>query len=72
MSALSRLDKGTPKTLKEAINNAIIEGSSKDLNERLHAHIRDYISQKFTTMMFKAPGNSDMLMTLFKRIVGDE
>ena len=63
---------GTPKSLQEAINNAICIGPMKGMDERLHAHVRDYISQKFTTMMFKDPKNSDMLMTLFKRIVGEE
>lgn len=43
--------KGTPKTLDEAIENAICIGPLSELQERMYHHVRDFLAQKFGIAM---------------------
>lgn len=74
--------KGTPTTLMGAIQNACEEGSylgagpSKEYQKRIHAHVRDYLAQKFNVAAFDAGGDhnwsSGELLELFKKIVNED
>jgi hypothetical protein len=50
------MDKGTPKTLKEAIQNGLepVEYRHEDL-QRIEAHVRDFLAQKFTPDLMEDP-----------------
>lgn len=41
------MNNGTPKTLDEAILNAITIGPLSETPERLYHHVRDFMAQKF-------------------------
>lgn len=58
----------TPKTLNEAIENGVNESSSKlDLTEVIEMHVRDFLAQKFGSMMLS--DEPDNLRSLFNSIV---
>lgn len=65
---------GTPKTLQEAIQRALdIAGGTglvgAELNAEILKHVRDFISQKFTTAMCD---DRITLMQLWKLIIENE
>lgn len=71
------LNKGTPKTLMEAIKNAIEfhsnysdEHNTIDLEDVIHDHVRDFLAQKFGYITMKADDkHCAMIMDLFRKIV---
>ena len=45
---------GTPKSLAEAIQNALCETKSgPDVVSEFHSHIKDFLAQKFSVAMMK-------------------
>lgn len=48
-----KLDKGTPKTLREAIDNGIDDAISVGYGESTFNHVKDFIAQKFTPIMLR-------------------
>lgn len=77
-------DRGTPKTLEEAIQNAFDEwldtfvshlGSESVQRKLVKDHVRDFAAQKFTVAILKArktPYTDHDLHLLFKGIFGDK
>lgn len=63
-----------PKTLDEAIMNALCVGVLKDCPERIYQHVRDFLAQKFGTSIVASDlrldiNNSERLKRLFDEIV---
>ena len=60
---------GTPSSLFDAIMNALSDILPKDAGNAGHieAHVRDYLSQKFTPDLMDDPKVAE----LWKRIVGE-
>lgn len=62
--------KGTPKNLKEAMDNALEQANAASAagGNAVAWHIRDFIAQKFCVAMHRAQsdGERDRLMDLFK------
>ena len=59
------MNKGTPKTLDQAISNAFtIEG----LGDESHAYntIKDFMAQKFTVYYLKKADNQEVMDVLFE------
>lgn len=58
----------TPKTLIEAIGNALNENSCQShyLSNEIRKHVKDYLSQRFSTVIFENPQLGDMLIKLFE------
>lgn len=48
------MTKGTPKTIHEAIVTEMCCGPASDFADRMEQAFVDYLSQKFTTAIFKA------------------
>lgn len=62
---------GTPKTLREAIQNAINSSSLSEIEDALYHHIKDYLSQRFSFQMLENTDDAKMLLDLFNRITKD-
>lgn len=59
---------GTPKTLIGAIHNGLaLDPELSDLN--ISAHVRDFLSQRFSVAMINHPEEAKMLKALFEEIV---
>lgn len=66
---------GTPKTLKQAIYNAIDEGSpsGNNIDTVMHAHVRDFICQKFSYAYITAnPREMELLKRLFSDLTSED
>jgi hypothetical protein len=60
---------GTPRTLDEAIRNAICTGPLSGVSEQLYHHIKDFLAQRFGVAFIKAGDDNhlvEMLETLYK------
>ena len=67
-------NKGTPKTMEEAITNAICIGPVRETPQRLRSHIRDFLSQKFGVALLNAsesPEAEKILNDLWTQITGE-
>ncbi len=66
-------DKGTPKTLEEAIHNGLCVGPLSDVVDRTKQCIRDYLAQRFQAAMLKAhtPEQEALLEDLWLAITGE-
>lgn len=67
-----RDDKGTPKTLDEAIQNAMDEAGllhDEIIIAGFHAHIQDYLAQKFSTAMYANLESQTIIGKLFIKCV---
>lgn len=66
-------DARTPATLNIAINNGVVDHANNggELESVMRNHLRDFLSQKFTTALMKASSfeESAMLKKLFEEIV---
>jgi hypothetical protein len=63
-----RNDQGTPKSLRLAISNGLKEEVDA---ENIEIHVRDFIAQKFTAVMFNpevTPAEAERLRILFLAI----
>lgn len=61
---------GTPKTLIEAIENALdSDPGFKPYSQHVHAHIKDLLAQKFGVVMLASPECADVVKKLFDEIV---
>lgn len=68
---------GTPKSLEEAISNAINHDPRPlTLETKLYQHVRDFISQKFGIAYLSQecvwPNTEDLLKTLFESLTRRE
>lgn len=65
--------KGTPKTLRQAVEETMTMGPAKEIPDRMQENVRDYLAQRFNVAMFQAlnEGEADRLMKLFKSIVNE-
>lgn len=66
---------GTPKTLEQAIQNAIDEVCLKESNERtstlIEKHVRDFLAQKFQLFMNGSSDITDTVSTaIWNKIMG--
>jgi hypothetical protein len=61
----------TPKTLDEAIKNALLIGPLDQAISRTHFAIRDFLAQRFGVAYFNVdnPQELERLQTLFESIV---
>lgn len=59
-----------PKTLNEAINNALVMPQNDDttLADHIESHVTNFLSQKFGESMSKNRGLTEVLRDLFKSI----
>jgi 2-phospho-L-lactate guanylyltransferase (CobY/MobA/RfbA family) len=72
------MSSGTPKTLNEAIQNAIEESKSaimmgiqKDVSVIIEKHVKDFLAQKFAPKVFEAKGYEAIrLESLWYEITG--
>jgi hypothetical protein len=66
--------KGTPKTLQEAIKNALQVGTVEDISERVSHHVRDFLAQKFGVSILKAhtPEQEALICELWAAITGED
>ena len=55
---------GTPKTLKEAIANGLCIGPLKDIHNNVHAHVVDFLRQKFGVAFLRAGNDQELLNAL--------
>lgn len=68
-------DMGTPKTLEEAIRNALCIGPLAGVEQRVYQHVRDFLSQKFGTAYLENHSEQEVvgiLSSLFDKIVKKE
>lgn len=65
---------GTPKTLIEAIENAICIGPLSGLRDRTRHSVRDYLSQRFGVAFLRAESPSELkrLEELWAQITGEK
>ena len=67
---MSKIDtSGTPKSLEEAIAFGLCVGPLKSIDERLFAQIKDFLAQRFCTVILQYPEHEDMLMELYQQII---
>lgn len=59
---------GTPKTLDEAISNALMH-PLKDVREQLYFHIKDFLAQKFGVVIIDNKEQDVMLMDLYENLI---
>lgn len=67
-SGLISLQKGTPKTLTQAINNGLSDPSGRGC---VKTHLKDFLAQKFNVAMIENEDNTEVveaLKSLFERI----
>lgn len=57
-------NQSTPKTLEEAIENAICFGPANEVKERLYIHVRDFLSQRFGVPYLKHHSDPEMMSAL--------
>lgn len=70
-------DKGTPKTLTQAIQNGISQfhdpkahpNSIEGMEACIEQHVRDYLAQKFGAAMLENESADSILQAVFNRIV---
>lgn len=66
--------RGTPKTLKQAIENGLDDVKNNpgmDAAEIIKAHVRDRLAQRFSAAMFTHDEAEKMLMALFNDVVDE-
>jgi hypothetical protein len=67
---MDRLRQGTPKTLRQAIENGLAdEGREFCLEDRIKEHVTDFIAQKFSVALFEDPCD-ERLAELYFKITG--
>ncbi len=63
-----KANQGTPRTLREAIENGRQEGNrSPDAAQAIEMNVRDFLAQKFTIAILKGASEEE-LKTLFEEI----
>lgn len=68
--------KGTPKTLKQAISNALSEcdpdvTADEVYLQRIEEHVRDFLAQKFTPAMIRQMSIEELWESITGRRVGE-
>ncbi len=66
---------GTPKSLQEAIDRALMIGPLSEVRERTFNQIKDFLAQRFAVAIMNAskdPIREETLMALFKTITKEE
>lgn len=67
------MNKGTPKTLDQAIVEAMCIGPASEGKDRIKDAVRDFMAQKFTKAIFDSMSDEerDNLKKLWSEITGD-
>lgn len=60
--------KGTPKTLKEAIKNGIVEPQSGHPSDNIYDHVKDFLAQKVQVAIFRNPNIEAEIKKLWEEI----
>jgi hypothetical protein len=63
---------GTPKSLNEAVQNALMVGPMNEAPERVVAHVRDFLAQRFGAAMLERPESQSVLDELWETITGEK
>lgn len=72
MTTIKPTNLGTPKTLQEAIDQALCIGPLSEVRERTFFAVKDFLAQKFGVAMLKAGAMEDeALRQLFLKITGE-
>lgn len=68
---------GTPATLREAIERALMEGPLNQVNDRTRQAVKDFLAQRFGAKILKAEMDghevfADMLKELFNDVIREK